>query len=209
MDNSNLIVAGRGTVLLGPTDTEPCNIDLFDVNNPDTYKGWNLSQSSVDNMVEFSKDGGDMTVLDTWEQKAVQTTQEAITLSWTVSKVEMNRQVFEWAFGLEGNTWDEATKSYKVTNFGTTELAAFIIMIDPATGRRGGFYMPRNTVTVGDMPEFDNEKLFNIQLSGTALASGKDGTIIRPYQVRDFAGKSSKVTTGGNAPSGATTKPAA
>jgi len=185
LDASTTIIPGRGSVLFAPVDTAPFDFDLFDVNTPATYTGWTISHTSKDNAVALTKDGGDLTQNDSWEQEGVDSSKASTTLGWTASKLQFDQAGFEMAFGLGTNEWDATTQSYKVKELGTVKKAVIIIMIG-GDGRRGGWYFPNNTVTIGDMPQVDPEAFFEVQLAGQILASESTGIRLQPHAVRPF-----------------------
>lgn len=185
LDSSSIIIPGRGTVLLAPVDTPAINFDAFNIANANTYTGWNISHTSSDDAVELSKDGGDATQFDTWEQDAVRTSYAATTISWTANKLQLDQDTFELAFGAGTNLWDAATKSYKVSELLSTEMAATIVMID-GTGARGGVYFPRNSIALGDMPKVDPSAMFEINISATVLASANTGVRMQWFGARPY-----------------------
>lgn len=185
LDSSSIIIPGRGTVLIANVDTPPINFDKFDLTKANTYTGWTISHTSSDDAVELSKDGGDATQFDTWEQDAVRTTYAATTITWTASKLQLDQDTFAMAFGGGANTWDAATKSYKVSELLSTEKAATIIMID-GTGARGGVYFPRNSIALGDMPKVDPAKMLEINISATVLASANTGIRMQWFGARPY-----------------------
>lgn len=183
VDAEHLIVPGHGTVLFANTDRDPFNLDQFNPAAATTFTGWNLiGGTSTENMVSFDKDGGDATQLGIWEQDAVYTTYEATTLSVSISGVRAYKETFELAF--PGGAWDEATKSYKVGDIGTVEKAVFIVMLDGQ--KRAGFYMPRVSISVGDMPELDTEKFLEFQMTGQILTSSTKNERIQIFTPRPY-----------------------
>lgn len=187
-DAAHLIVPGHGTVLFAPAETEAFNFDQFDAHKASTFTGWDLlGGTSRENMVAFDKDGGDPTQLGIWEQDAVYSTYEATNLSLTINAVRIYKETFELAF--PGGTWDEGTKSYKIGGIGSVEKAVFVVMFDGK--KRAGFYMPRVSLSIGDMPELDAENFLEAQISGQILSSSHEGaTRLQVYSPREVAAAS-------------------
>lgn len=181
VDTDHFVVPGRGTVLIAPVDTDPFKLDEWDPAKKETFTGWDLlGGTSSENPPSFDKDGGDTTQQNVWEEAAVYTTQEPTSLSLSVNVVRVAKESLELVF--PGGKWDDETKSYEVGNIGAVEKALFVVMIDG--DKRAGFYLPKVSLSVGDMPEIDTENFFEAQMSAQILTSTKKGYRFKLYQPR-------------------------
>lgn len=170
LDPKTLVVPGHGNVLISTDETaEPFDITGFNIKDTATYgPGWeSLGYTSKENTVEFSKDGGDVSSVDTWEEDGMDTTYEATLWSVLVRALSMQRKTFEYAFG--GGKWDENLKGY---GMGDVEpITKSMMIIFAHNGKRAGAYIRRVKIGAGDAPSIDPEQFFEIELKGDILAS--------------------------------------
>lgn len=181
---STVIVPGRGTVLFAPPNTAALNIKSVDINEPSSFTGWDIYHTSKENMVSLSKDGGEATTLDSWEQTGLEEFRSPTNVTISINKLQMEQSIFELTFGAAPNSFDAATNRYIVKELGTTAKAVTIIMVG-SDNRRGGWYFPHVKLGLGDMAELDAEQFVEINLSGTVL-KGASGEWFAPYQVVAF-----------------------
>lgn len=173
LDPSNIIVPGHGNVLVSTDKTaEPFDPAGFNIFDSSSYgPGWrSIGYTSKDDTIEFDKDGGDATSLDTWEEDGVDTAYESVLWSFVVRALSMNRETFELAFG--GGAWDETLKGYGVGDVSPTEKSVMIIFAHG--GKRAGVYIRRCKLQAGDAPEVDAEQFFEIEIKGDVLASDSE-----------------------------------
>lgn len=173
LDPQTLVVPGHGTVLISTgASAEPFDITGFNIKDKSTYgDGWeSCGYTSKDDTVEFSKDGGDVTSIDTWEEDGLDTTYEAITWSFLVRALSMQKKTFDLAFG--GGAYDETLGGYGMGDITPVEKSVMIIFAH--NGKRGGVYIRRAKLSVGDAPSVDTEQFFEIEIKGDVLASDSD-----------------------------------
>ncbi|WP_215523917.1 phage tail tube protein [Varibaculum prostatecancerukia] len=195
VDTDHLLVPGRGTVLFAEPGQAMFKLEGFDKAKPDSFASWNLlGGTSKENMPAFDKDGGDATQLGIWEEDAVYTTYEATSMSVTLNAVRIDKETFELAF--PGGVWDEATGSYKINGIGSVEKALAIVMFD---GQKcAAFYMPRVSLSVGDMPELDNENFLEAQISGQILTDQTQHLRLQVFRPRPLTAAAPASSAGGS-----------
>lgn len=170
LDPKTLVVPGHGNVLVSTgTVAEPFDIESFDIMDASTYgEDWmSIGYTSKADTVEFNKDGGDASSVDTWEQDGMDTTYEAILWSFVVRALSMQRSMYELAFG--GGAYDSALKGYAMGDVEPIEKSVMIVFAH--NGKRGGIYIRRAKLGVGDAPSVDVENFFQIEIKGDVLAS--------------------------------------
>lgn len=203
LEPTAVVVPGNGTIAFADPNTAPIDPYKFVPGNASTYgAGWAISYTSKSNLPSFSKDGGEITTLDAWEQDAIASSQTPTSLSFDASKIQIDQGNLELAF--PGGTYNSTDGTYDIGTIGTTERAVQIIMID-GTGKRMGIYMGRCVITTGDMPELNAEEFFELKIHGSILTDNK-GQRMRIFPPKAYAGLTSTVapTVTAASPSGAT-----
>lgn len=173
LDPKSLIIPGHGNVLVSTEATaEPFDVAKFDITDKASYgAGWtSLGYTSKEDTIEFDKDGGDATSVDTWEEDGVDTTYEAVLWSFVVRALSMQKSTFDLAFG--GGTWLEDIKGYAMGDITPVEKSVMIIFAH--AGKRAGIYIRRAKLSAGDAPSVDPEQFFTIEIKGDVLASDSD-----------------------------------
>lgn len=176
LDAEKLIIPGHGTVMFADPNTPMPDISKIRIGDKTTYPaGWAVTYTSKENPPAFDKDGGDQEQKDAWEQEAVATSQAPTTFMIEVNKIQIDQWNLEIAF--PGGSWITDTHSrrwYGVGTVGKVEKAVLILMIDG--NKILPIYMPRVSLTTGDMPEIDVENFFELKISGTMLSGTGDYT---------------------------------
>jgi hypothetical protein len=174
-DASALVVPGHGTVFKAAKNTilPTGGLSAFTLTGtPPT--GWaNVGHTSSDNMVSFSIDGGDATVLRTWLQDAVRTIYDSVAWSLSINALQFDKPTLDLAF----NGGFDANGGYTVPGQnGGTEAGLFVLCQD--TTASVGFYIPNTTVKLGDSPSFDTANFIELPLSAQILTAAS--TAIAP-----------------------------
>lgn len=165
MGTNALIIPGRGLLGTAPAHTPPPNPYTFDPNNPLTFDvDWILAHTSRENMIELSKDGGEQEAKGSWWTSDIYTRVSDITLSLVVNMLQLDKATFQAAFP-SGSVTPAGGWAIE-SNIGLLERAVFVYARG-ASGSALAIYAPRVSLSVGDMPSFDLENFFEIQLSGT------------------------------------------
>lgn len=171
----SLVIAGIGHVYYAPADTPVPANGLFDYAFGDgttlEKDSWTwLGDTSSENMMEMSTDGGDSTVKRTWDRLNVRETKAAKTTTLTLNSVNISNDTLQVAF--PGVTYDADLQMWSLPDDGTAERAVLIVIVDGL--RVSGYYFPRVNLS-GDFPTVATEDFSEIKISGTILApaSGK------------------------------------
>lgn len=170
LDPKTLIIPGHGNVLVSTaTVAEPFDVEKFVIGDSATYgTGWqSIGYTSKEDAVALNKDGGDATLVDTWEEDGTDATYEAIQWSFTVNSLSMSKSMYDLAFG--GGAYDATLKGYGMGDIEPVEKSVMIIFAH--NGKRAGLYIRRAKLSVGDAPSIDTEKYFSVQIKGDVLAS--------------------------------------
>jgi hypothetical protein len=167
MDSKNVIIPGRGAVLLAEPGATPPDYHTVDPRNPPT--GWkSLGHTSVENNVSLSKDGGETTTYDSWWEPAIDSIQSPTKWSGTANALEISSATLDLAFSGELET-TSTTGGYLVpADISAVEKALLILAVQG--NKRMAIYLGRAAITLGDAPSFDREALFEVPLSFSILS---------------------------------------
>lgn len=174
LDKSKLMIPGHGTVLVSVGEkADPFDPKNFVIGDDTTYKKSDWMQfglTSKENTIEFSKDGGDTTAVDTWEFDGVDITKDPITWSFNIGSLSMQKAAWELAYG--GGKYVDALKAYAMSDVVPVQKSVMIIFAH--NGKRAGAYIRSARLSVGDAPSVDTEKFFETQLSGSVIQPDVD-----------------------------------
>lgn len=193
-DATTLIIPGHGTVFTADPNTIMPTDGLTAFTLAATPTGWvTLGHTSKKNTIGFKVDGGDATVMDTWEQDAVRTIYAAANWSFTCNTLQVDGPSLDLSF----NGWFDTDDGYVVPgqNAGISK-ALFVLCVD-GTGSLG-FYIPNTSVKLGDSPVVDPEQFFELPTSASILSA--DPAAIAPNQTDGRAGIFKIYKTGLTAP---------
>lgn len=167
---SSTIVPGRGWVFTADVDTDAFDIAGLDIRDESTFEGWEwLGYTSKENMVSLTKEGGEVSTRDTWEEDSVRSEKSPTTWGITVNALSVTKETLALAF--PGGEWDEASQRYRV--FGgsdTVNKSVLIVMRDSENGL-AGFHFPNGSMGIGEAPSLTADGFFEIQLGTTAQSS--------------------------------------
>lgn len=167
-----LQIAGLGYVFEAPVDTEPMDLDTFRFGVSSTYGAWNwIGDTSSENMVEFSVDGGETDTKRTWARTDVRAVTTPESVSATINSVNLHTETFKLAFS--GANINTAKNRVEIgSNSGSTARALLIVMQDPATNELTGLWLPQVSIK-GSFPTLSIEEFTEIPLTINVLASLK------------------------------------
>lgn len=168
VDATAKIVPGHGTLFVADKNTA-CPADPLTaftlLGTPPA--GWvNIGHTSTDNTAAFTRDGGDKTVLDSWLQDAVGVIYASTNWGLTINPIQVDQLSLDLAFG--GSFDDDGGYIIPGSNTGI-EKALFLLATD-GTGSLG-FYIPNNSVTLGDAPSIKTDGFFELPLASSILAA--------------------------------------
>lgn len=168
LSDVNLQIAGFGYVFEAPVDTEPFDLAAFQFGTPTTYGDWNwIGDTSSDNMIEFSSEGGEAESKRTWARLDVRTLTSPESISATINSVNLHNETFKLAFPnavTKGNRTDIGSTG------GSSSRALLIVSQDPDTSAYTGLWFP-NTNIKGSFPSLSLEEFTEIPLTVNVLAS--------------------------------------
>lgn len=170
LSDVKLQIAGFGYVFEAPVDTEPFDLTKFEFGNDSTYGKWNwIGDTSSDNMIEFSSEGGESESKRTWARLDVRTLTSPEAISATINSVNLHNETFKLAFPnakTNGNRTDIGSTG------GASSRALLIVSQDPDTGSYSALWFP-NTSIKGSFPSLSLEEFTEIPLSINVLSSLK------------------------------------
>lgn len=118
--------------------------------------GWdNIGHTSKDDVVNFAKDGGDKTSLDTMLAAGVRTVYSSEAWTLNVAALQAEKAVLDLAFN--GDFDDDDGYIVPASNVGTN-AAVFLLMQDGTA--QMGFYIPNTSIKLGDAVKIDDPATF-------------------------------------------------
>ena len=193
LSNSSIQIAGIGHVYYAPVDTAAPDLYAFTFGDGTTLStdGWTwLGDTSSDNLIEFSKDGGDSTVKRTWDRANVRNSRADTTYTVTINSVNMGQDTINLAF--PGSTFVASDNAYDLQLAGSVEKAILVVVED---GSLVSGFLFRRVDLSGDLPVLSLEDFSEIALSGTLLKPPSGKTEVQFLPPRTVTGASSAVPT--------------
>lgn len=172
VDATALFIPGLATVFSAPANTAMPAGGLSDfVLDSAGPTGWdNIGHTSKDDMVNFSKDGGDKTSLDTALAAGVRTVYSSESWTLNVAALQADQGTLDLAFNGDFDTDD----GYIVPASNVGSAAALFLLMQDGTAQLG-FYIPNTSVKLGDAVKIDDPATFiefPLAASIQAAASG-------------------------------------
>lgn len=157
VDASALFIPGFATVFQATVGTAMPSGGLTDFTLQATGPtGWeNLGHTSKANMVNFSKDGGDKTSLDTALAAGVRTVYDSESWSLGVNALQLDKTSLDLAFN--GDFDDDDGYIVPASNNGVSK--ALFVLCQDGTAQLG-FYIPNTSVKLGDAPDITDPTQF-------------------------------------------------
>lgn len=171
------VIAGQGWVFYAEPDTEqPTSLENFTPATPAVDKFTWLGSTSKENLTSFAKEGGEITVLDTWDTPAMRSIKADEKWSVTINAVAIAQETFKLAF--PSGTWDGAKNSYNVDAKAATSTKSLLVVIKDDVNGYVGVYFPRGTMSLGDVPVLNAEGFMEVPLVLNALTSETSGVMM-------------------------------
>ena len=166
----SIIVPGRGWVFTAAPDTEAFDIAGLDIRDEQTFAGWDwLGYTSKENTVALTKEGGEATTRDTWEEDGVRSEKSPTIWGVTVNALSVTRETLQLAF--PDGEWDDATQRMRVFDGSQTVNRAVLIVMRDSENGLAAFQFPNGATGIGEAPAITPDGFFEIQLSVTAQSS--------------------------------------
>lgn len=168
-----LIIPGLGRIFAAPKNTKlPVDGIKAFTQNGAPPESWSLfGETSSENTLEFSIDGGDADVKRTWERLAARTIYADESWSIQGSAVEMSKAVLKRIYG----GWDGDNGGTVIPAKKKASDTALVVLATDDSAKMA-WYIPNVSLSHGDAPSVDLENFFEAPFAGTFQAAGS-GTI--------------------------------
>lgn len=177
LDNTDVVVPGTGYVYLGIADNgvgtkTPKPSGSFDPLAPGT--GWaSIGHTSLENGIEFGRDGDDPETLGSWQNPKLRTTNPDVTYTLGLNALQASKETYELYFGAgPGSTVGGV---FKIPAKPTAQQKALLIVIVDGT-QMLPLYFPNVSLLGSDAIALDPAALMEFPIKGTILA-GSDGSL--------------------------------
>jgi len=160
LSDSAVIIPGTGFLYLAPSGTaEPASLTS-------PAAPWNnLGHTSRDDGLTITRDGGDTSVLGTWQNASLRQRVDPTTYAITMVAHQVDNTVLGLYFG--GGDATVANHFGVTSAIGTTEQAMYVRIVDGAN--EVGLYLPKVSITSEDDMEIDPEGFLAFPLRATVL----------------------------------------
>jgi hypothetical protein len=172
VDPTALVIPGRATVFHAPVNAAlPADpLTVFDINAENIATGWtNLGHTSKDNTVNFAREGGEATTINTYLADAVRTVYSSVAWTLNIPALQFDQDVLDMAFNGDFDT----DGGYIIPGAASATSRALFLLFEDGTGKLG-FYIPNTTVTLGDVPSFSPEAFTELPLVASIQAANAD-----------------------------------
>lgn len=158
--DSAVVIPGTGFMYLAPAETaQPASLTS-------PASPWeNLGHTSADDGLTITRDGGDSTVLPTWQNVALRERRDPTTFAITASLHQVDNNVLELYFGA-GDISDAGAFGVQSAS-ATTAKALFVRIVDGTN--EVGLYVPRVSIAAEDDIEIDTENFLAFPIRATVL----------------------------------------
>lgn len=153
------ILPGVGHLFHGVVGSPAPDFDTITPSAP-TAPWSNMGHTSRENNAAITKEGGETSVIGSWQTASLRTSSTPITYGLTVSALQLDNTIAAWYFG-GGDATQPGYFGIPKTS-APAEIALALLLIDGS--RRAGLWLPRVSVIGGDGPEFNPEGLLEFQL---------------------------------------------
>ncbi|MFJ8394391.1 hypothetical protein [Streptomyces sp. NPDC094144] len=179
LDNTEVVVPGTGYVYIGIADNgsgtptaKPSG--TFDPLAPGT--GWeSIGHTSLENGIEFGRDGDDPETLGSWQNPKLRTTNPDVTYTLGLNALQASAETYRLYFGANEGAMDAETGTFKIPAKPTAQSRALLIVIVDGT-QMLPLYFPNVSLLGSDAIAMDPAALLEFPIKGTIL-SGSDGSL--------------------------------
>ncbi|OKI71418.1 phage tail tube protein [Streptomyces sp. MJM1172] len=178
LDTTKVVVPGTGYVYMGVADdgvgtktAKPSG--PFDPLAPGT--GWvSIGHTSLENGIEFGRDGDDPSTLGSWQNPKLRTTSPDVTYTIGLSALQASKETYELYFGAGSGATVGGT--FKIPAKPTPQSKALLIVIVDGT-QMLPLYFPNVSLLGSDAIAVDPTALLEFPIKGTLLAGKTDGSV--------------------------------
>ncbi|MGW0929557.1 phage tail tube protein [Streptomyces sp. NPDC002644] len=179
LDGTETVVPGTGYVYIGIADdggtgtapTKPTG--SFDPLAPGT--GWNsIGHTSLENGIEFGRDGDDPETLGSWQNPKLRTTNPDVTYTIGLAALQASADTYRLYFGA-GEGAVQADGSFKIPAKPQAQNRSLLVVVVD-NGQMLPIYFPNVALLGSDAISMDPAALLEFPITGTILA-GQDGSL--------------------------------
>jgi hypothetical protein len=178
LDNTKVVVPGTGYVYLGVADdgkgtktAKPTG--SFDPLAPGT--GWvSIGHTSLENGLEFGRDGDDPETLGSWQNPKLRTTNPDVTYTLGLNALQASKETYELYFGAGPGATVGGV--FKIPAKPTAQSKALLIVIVDGA-QMLPLYFPNVSILGSDAISMDPSALLEFPIKGTILAGATDGSL--------------------------------
>lgn len=200
--DDDVMTSVRGAVFIAAPETLVTKAQLKDFTTETEIVGsggtaWtNLGHLSEDNLPEFNIDGGDPTVLNTWNKKGFRTKYADTTGTVTIHSVQGDKDLLTLIYG--GVAGSDGGVAYSIEKTPANK-SVFILLHDTDTDKRGAFLLPNVDLTYDNLVTMNQDSFNQYDILGTfkpstslpKSASGKSNYVLQ-FDAEDFASSKGK-----------------
>lgn len=178
LENTKVVVPGTGYAYMGIADNgvgtktaKPAG--SFDPLAPGT--GWNsIGHTSLENGIEFGRDGDDPETLGSWQNPKIRTTNPDVTYTLKLNALQASKETFELYFG--AGTGATVGGVFKIPAKPQAQSRALLIVLVD-NGQMLPLYFPNVSLLGSDAISLDPTALLEFPITGTILAGVTDGSL--------------------------------
>ncbi|MFG3200366.1 hypothetical protein ACGFYT_30080 [Streptomyces sp. NPDC048208] len=178
LDNTEVVVPGTGYVYLGTADNgsgtptaKPSG--AFDPLAPGT--GWaSIGHTSLENGIEFGRDGDDPDTLGSWQNPKLRTTNPDVTYTLSLNALQASAETYKLYFGAGDGAMSGGT--FKIPAKPEAQARALLIVIVDG-GQMLPLYFPNVSLLGSDAISLDPTALLEFPIKGTILAGATSGNL--------------------------------
>ena len=186
LSDSKVQIAGIGHVYYGQSDTEAPDLWGYSFGDGTTLEasGWTwLGDTSSENLIEFSTDGGDTSTKRTWDRQGMRSTREDVTNKVTINAVNLGEDTMTVAF--PGSTYDQEKAAWDIVLDASAERAILVVIQD---GQEVSAYLFRRVSLAGQLPSVSLDNFTEVKIEGTLLAPNSGKTRVQLLEPRVATG---------------------
>lgn len=169
-DANALFIPGHATVFhAAPNTAMPATaLAAFSLTGLEPTGWTNIGHTSKENTVSFAKEGGEKTSLDTYLADGVRTIYSSESWGLTVPALQFDKDVLDLAF----NGGFDDDDGYIIPGSNTGSNRALFLLFTDGTGKLG-FYIPNNSVKLGDAIGVDPTQFLELPLSASIQSASE------------------------------------
>lgn len=172
LDATVTLVPGFGHYYTAPAGT------AFPANPKSPASPWSeVGHTTSDNPLQVSTDGGDVTVLRSWQSAALRTTRDPIVKTYAFNLLQYDAASLKLYYGSNATTDTNGNIVEAATPAGT-DAAIFVRIVDGANEQYR--YCSSVNIYAADAESFDVSALLSMPVAATLLAPQVVSPVIKP-----------------------------